>query len=243
MRSLLTVRRWIDSFLRARRFAGAQRPSHPVPSWIRQAESFSVLHSNPMAHIPAAKIAWLEQAGTASRLLSRYANELQQAANSLEDSRAALLANNTPGFSDMPQFGAIERQRRALSLEREAICLLAWALRERYSREFPLPGIDEPRALLGGLTTLAYFVSIRRLDAVELLIQAGASPDAQCTGGISAVSLASRKAEALAGAPHCGAALDASCILALLEERSFNLHVMQSSGPAGTSDSAPRSRL
>ena len=232
MRLLLAARRWIDTALRARRFANAERPSHPAPAWIRQAESFCVVEANPLAHIPAAKIAWLEEAGSASRLLSRYAIELQQAANSLEDSRAALLGSEAPGFPDISHFGAIERQRRALSLEREALCLLARAMRERYARQAPAPGIDAPRGRLGGLTTLAYFVSILRLDAVELLIRAGASPDARCADGTDAVGLASRKAEAYAGAPSCGAALDASCILSLLEARSLNAHASPLSSEA-----------
>lgn len=236
MKYISLLLRWVEAWLRARRFARDSRPFDSGPSWIRAAESFSILDANPMASIPAAKIGWIEAAGDSSRLLSRYSLELQQAAESFEESRSRLLDNklarDVSAFSDSTQFGAIERQRRALSLEREAICLLAHVLRVRYARlpvaqkaeGFPSL-VDKPQILLKGMTLLAYFVAIRRLDAVERLIEAGAAPEAPCLDGSCALSVASRKAEAYAGAPACGAAIQASCILAVLEARSLMGHV------------------
>ena len=145
-----------------------------------------MLDSNPVSPIAAGKVGWVERAGHASRLLGTYALELQQAADSLEASRSRLAlaklfgaAPNAPpslrqerlALSDASEFGVIERQRRALSMEREALCLLTANLRRRYGSYHPgegVEGVDEPQPLLSGMTLLAYFVSIRRLDVVEL---------------------------------------------------------------------------
>lgn len=233
MRLISSLQAWIDTRLREFRFARAAHPSHPAPPWIRAAESFSLFDANPMSSIPAGKIGWIEPAADASRLLARHALELQQAADSLELSRGALASSeihlpHESARSDSALFGAIERQRRALSSEREALCLFAAALRERYrwppSLRSPSPSapIDKPQNLLGGLTLLAYFVSTRRLDAVEKLIEAGARPEAPCLDGSDALTIASRKAEAYAGAPASSAAIQASCILSLLESAALS---------------------
>lgn len=227
---------WIENALRARRFAMATRPSHPAPAWIGSADSFVLGWADPTAPIASSNLLLIELAGDASRFLLRYCMELQAAVDSLEASKSQLAISNSfvnspeafgsesratrLALSEQSMLSSTERQRRALSDEREALCLLAEALRARFAPPRPCVDIDAQRPILRGMTLLAYFVGIRRLDAVERLLWAGASPDAPCSDGRDALAIASRKAQAMAGAPS-GAASDASRILALLEERSL----------------------
>jgi hypothetical protein len=231
------IRLWLEHYLRALRYARADKPRQSIPSWICESESFSILEANPMSPIAAGKVGWVERAGIASRLLSTYAIELQQAVDSLEASRSRLATAqqfvNAPGtvpqrrqeqfaLTDSSEFGIIERQRRALSMEREALCLLTVALRHRFGSWMGVEeawDINPPHALLAGMTLLAYFVSIRRGDVVEMLLEAGANPDAPCSYESTALSIASRKADAFAAA--CPAASQAAIILSLLESASL----------------------
>lgn len=241
MRLLQNIAVWFETWLRARRYASAQRPAYPAPAWIAAAESFSLMDANPMAPIAAATVGTLEQAGQASRMLLRYALEIQAAADSLESTRKELTISdsfvNSPegtnfwtrrdrmALAEQSLLSALERQRRSLSDEREALCLLAGTMRRRLGRgnaaETRLEPLDRPLSLLRGSTLLSYFASIRRLDAVEALLEMGASPDAPNQDGATALSIASRKAEGLAGARPGGAAGDAARILSLLEAKSL----------------------
>lgn len=241
MRFLDRLAQWIETTLRARRYALAAHPATGAPAWVSGAEAFSLLNSNPMAPIAAARVGWLEQAGEASRFTSRYALELQAAADSLDRTREQLSASSVflhspegVHFTQLPDhqslaeqtlFNALERQRKALSIEREALCLLSAMLRERYGSieaGLALSVLDAPQTLLSGLTVLAYFVSIRRLDAVEQLLALGALPDAPCSdGSTTALILAELKAQAYAGSRSSAAVSQASCILSLLEEASL----------------------
>lgn len=234
----LHLRLWFERMLRARRYALADKPCHPTPAWIREAASFSLLESNPVSSIAAGKVKWVERAGQASRLLGTYALELQHAADSLEASRSRLalaklsgsIPNGPPSLrqerlalSEASEFGVIERQRRALSTEREALCLLTGNLRRRYGSYQSGEAIDEidaPQPLLSGRTLLAYFVSIRRVDVVELLLEAGSRPDAHCSDDATALSIAACKADAISRS--CPAANQAAVILFLLESSSLH---------------------
>lgn len=234
----LGFRLWIEKLLRARRYARADKPLHPTPPWIGGAASFSLLDANPISSIAAAKVRWMEPAGQASRLLGSYAVEIQHAADALDASRSRLAlskpfvhapnaatgSRHAPlALSDASEIGAIERQRRALSMEREALCLLAASLRLRYGAAdpgAPLARPDPPHPLLSGMTLLAYFVSIRRVDVVELLLLAGARADAPCLDGSTALSIASLKADAISRS--CPASSQAALILVLLESSSLH---------------------
>jgi hypothetical protein len=249
MRLFKKINLWIETQLRARRFASAMRPQSSAPPWISSAECFG-LDSNPMSPIAAARVGWLELAGDASRFMARYALELQSAADSLEQTRQQLSISdnfvNSPegitpsnrserlSFAEQSLFNATERQRRALSLEREALCLLSAALRDKYGRieiGDATSNINAPRAPLSGMTLLAYFVSIRRDDAVELLLSIGADPDAKCSDGMSALDLAERKAEAYTSTHSNRAAAKASTILALLESASMECELSRVAHP------------
>lgn len=203
-----------------------------------------------MSPIAAARVGWLELAGEASRFMAHYALELQSAADSLEQTRQQLsisenfvnspegisLSNRTDrlALAEQSLFNATERQRRSLSLEREALCLLSAALRDKYGRievGEAISIINAPRSPLSGMTLLAYFVSIRRDDAVELLLAIGADPDSKCLDGMSALDLAERKAEAYTSSHSSRASVKASTILSLLEAASMERDLGRVSHP------------
>jgi hypothetical protein len=183
-----------------------------------------------MAPIPAATIGQMETAAQASRFLARYAMELQSARDSIVRSREAfsaqpkgLYANGSLAENQQSLFDATERARRSLDTERDAICLASRAIRERLASANPSrkPWVDRVDFPLGGLTILAYFVSARRLDAVEWMLWAGAAPEAQNADGSTALDVATRKARAYAGAGSAMAAMESSSILSSIEAASL----------------------
>ena len=225
------IKVWIETLFRERRYACATKPAYPAPSWITSAHSFDLLGANnPLTPIAATRICWIEQAADASRYLLCYALEIQAASDSLDASRIHIAKNNAFLFTDkvanplqwedQSSMNALERQRRVLTEEIEALCLLAGNLRHKLGSkllEFSPSDVDKQHSVLKGMNLLAYFVGTKRLDAVEYMLFCGASPEAPCSDGSTPLALATKKANAFSGSSG-SSSQESACILAMLEQ-------------------------
>ena len=216
---LLRCRRWIERKARARRFALAGRPVWGIPPCVARASRFDFIDANPMAALAPARLAWVEEAAGASRWIRSRALALQAAFSDLDHARSRLGAEPAARASvDPSALSSLERERRALERECEALCLLARAARRRFGGE----PFDSQACSLEGGSLLAHYVGARSLEAVELLLRCGADPEAPEPQGPRAIELAAAR-ERFDGA--LGA--DAAAILSALEAQALRLRLPQ----------------
>jgi hypothetical protein len=214
---------WFEAASRRRRFALARRPGWSTPACVAAASSFDFIDANPLAPCAFSRLAWVDEAAAAHRWMVARARALQAAFDDLGQARARLGVENAPlgaGFwrAETSAWNSLERERRGLDAEREALCLLARVARLHFL-ERPI-GPDRPEPALGGLTLLAHYVASRRMEPVALLLWAGRDPEAPCSDGSTALSVARSKAQAWSGlgdshgreAQAILAAVEAACL-------------------------------
>lgn len=224
LEAVFEARRWVSRRLRS--------PARPVAlaqgfCFLAEARSFHL--ANPAAPISAAP-GREALAQRASELLRHGADRLLQSARSLDQEtldeapsgpRAIAVAREAMGGLLIAQ----ERQRRALSDEREALCLLAFHCARLLSKPPPSGHacdreLDAPQPLLGGKTLLSFFVASRQVDFCGLLLTLGADPEALDHDGRAPMALAENAARSLEGGAGraLAAGAEARAVVSLLQQ-------------------------